>query len=96
MRSSCLALSEPHVTASITRDAESWVLRVWHSLPFDDEKELKVSFTVCTCRQAATAVVKPYNTVLCADSLLEHTVGAVTIDNEALHGGCRRNLDRFS
>merc|ERR1711979_161524 len=45
------------------------------------------------CPQVATAVVEPYNTVLCVHSLLEHTDVTVMYDNEALYDICRRNLD---
>merc|ERR1711918_263596 len=41
----------------------------------------------------ATAVVEPYNTVLCVHSLLEHTDVTNQVDNEALYDICRRNLD---
>merc|ERR1711890_147937 len=53
----------------------------------------KLSFTVWACPQVATAVVEPYNTVLCVHSLLEHTDVTVMMDNEALYDICRRNLD---
>merc|ERR1712188_232935 len=43
--------------------------------------------------QVATAVVEPYNTVLCVHSLLEHTDVTMQVDNEALYDICRRNLD---
>ena len=43
--------------------------------------------------QVATAVVEPYNTVLCVHSLLEHTDVTIMYDNEALYDICRRNLD---
>ena len=46
-----------------------------------------------SCPQVATAVVEPYNTVLCVHSLLEHTDVTVMMDNEALCDICRRNLD---
>ena len=39
----------------------------------DYGKKSKISFTVWCCPQVATAVVEPYNTVLCVHSLLEHT-----------------------
>ena len=39
----------------------------------DYGKKSKISFTVWSCPQVATAVVEPYNTVLCVHSLLEHT-----------------------
>merc|ERR1711890_228253 len=53
----------------------------------------KLSFTVWACPQVATAVVEPYNTVLCVHSLLEHTDVTNMVDNEALYDICRRNLD---
>ena len=36
-------------------------------------------------KQVFTAVVEPYNTVLCVHSLLEHTDVTVMMDNEALY-----------
>ncbi|CAK0858690.1 unnamed protein product [Prorocentrum cordatum] len=42
-------------------------------LSVDYGKKTKCSFTVWACPQVATAVVEPYNTVLCVHSLLEHT-----------------------
>merc|ERR1712150_340432 len=62
-------------------------------LSVDYGKKSKLSFTVWACPQIATAVVEPYNTVLCVHSLLEHTDVTVTMDNEALYDICRRNLD---
>ncbi|KAL9139222.1 alpha tubulin [Amphidinium carterae] len=62
-------------------------------LSVDYGKKTKVSFTVWCCPQVATAVVEPYNTVLCVHSLLEHTDVTIMYDNEALYDICRRNLD---
>ena len=42
--------------------------------------------------QVATAVVEPYNTVLCVHSLLEHTDVTIMYDNEALYDICRLGL----
>merc|ERR1712124_43247 len=42
-------------------------------LSVDYGKKSKLSFTVWACPPVATAVVEPYNTVLCVHSLLEHT-----------------------
>merc|ERR1711924_193766 len=56
-------------------------------------KKSKISFTVWSCPQISSACVEPYNTVLCVHSLLEHTDVTNQVDNEALHGICRRNLD---
>merc|ERR1719159_1699291 len=41
-------------------------------LSVDYGKKSKLSFTVWACPQVATAVVEPYNTVLCVHSLLAH------------------------
>merc|ERR1712172_434599 len=62
-------------------------------LSVDYGKKSKISFTVWTCPQVATAVVEPYNTVLCVHSLLEHTDVTIMYDNEAVYDICRRNLD---
>jgi tubulin alpha len=62
-------------------------------LSVDYGKKSKISFTVWCCPQVATAVVEPYNTVLCVHSLLEHTDVTNQVDNEALYDICRRNLD---
>merc|ERR1712226_863012 len=62
-------------------------------LSVDYGKKSKLSFTVWACPQFATAVVEPYNTVLCVHSLLEHTDVTIMYDNEALYDICRRNLD---
>merc|ERR1711881_674712 len=56
-------------------------------------KKSKISFTVWPCPQVSTAVVEPYNCVLCVHSLLEHTDVTNQVDNEALYDICRRNLD---
>ena len=62
-------------------------------LSVDYGKKSKISFTVWTCPQVSTAVVEPYNCVLCVHSLLEHTDVTNQVDNEALYDICRRNLD---
>ncbi len=41
----------------------------------------------------ATAVVEPYNAVLCVPSLLEHTDETNMVDNEAFYNICRGRLD---
>eukprot|EP00439_Symbiodinium_sp_Y106_P053125 s820_g7.t1 len=61
-------------------------------LSVDYGKKSKISFTVWCCPQVATAVVEPYNTVLCVHSLLEHTDVTIMYDNEALYDICRRKL----
>merc|ERR1712137_1199630 len=62
-------------------------------LSVDYGKKSKLSFTVWACPQVSTAVVEPYNTVLCVHSLLEHTDVTVMMDNEALYDISRRSLD---
>merc|ERR1711975_162531 len=51
-------------------------------LSVDYGKKSKLSFTVWSCPQVSTAVVEPYNTVLCVHSLLEHTDVTVMMDIE--------------
>jgi len=65
-------------------------------LSVDYGKKSKISFTVWACPQVATAVVEPYNTVLCVHSLLEHTDVTIMYDNEALYDICRRNLALYT
>jgi len=62
-------------------------------LSVDYGKKSKLSFTVWSCPQVATAVVEPYNTVLAVHSLLEHTDVTIMMDNEVLYDICRRNSD---
>merc|ERR1711912_213252 len=62
-------------------------------LSVDYGKKSKISFTVWPCPQVSTAVVEPYNCVLCVHSLLEHTDVTNQVDNEALYDICRRSLD---
>merc|ERR1711907_805092 len=62
-------------------------------LSVDYGKKSRLSFTVWACPQVATAVVEPYNTVLCVHSLLEHTDVTIMYGDEALYDICRRNLD---
>ena len=57
-------------------------------------KQSNLSSTVWACPQVATAVVEPYNTVLCVHPLLVQTDVTIMYDNEALYDICRRNLDK--
>ena len=43
--------------------------------------------------RVSTAVVEPYNIILCVYSLREHTDFTVMLDNESLHDVCHRNVD---
>jgi len=62
-------------------------------LSVDYGKKSKLEFVIYPCPQVATAVVEPYNTVLAAHSMLEHSDVAFMVDNEAMYDICRRNLD---
>ncbi len=62
-------------------------------LSVDYGKKSKVEFAVYPSPQVATAVVEPYNAVLCSHAMMEHSDVAFMVDNEALYDICRRNLD---
>ena len=62
-------------------------------LSIDYGKKSKIEFAVYPSPQVSTAVVEPYNSVLCSHAMLEHSDVAFMIDNEALYDICRRNLD---
>jgi len=62
-------------------------------LSIDYGKKSKVEFAVYPSPQVSTAVVEPYNSVLCSHTMLEHSDVAFMIDNEAMYDICRRNLD---
>merc|ERR1712042_10752 len=61
-------------------------------LSVDYGKKSKIEFAVYPAPQIATAVVEPYNSVLCAHAMMEHSDVAFMVDNEALYDICRRNL----
>merc|ERR1712048_445530 len=58
----------------------------------DYGKKSKVEFAIYPSPQICTAVVEPYNSVLCAHAMMEHSDVAFMVDNEALYYICRRNL----
>jgi tubulin alpha len=62
-------------------------------LSIDYGKKSKVEFAVYPSPQVSTAVVEPYNSVLCSHTMLEHSDVAFMIDNAAMYYTCRRNLD---
>ena len=69
----------------VFRDSNQHLCKILYQLrrlSVDYGKKSKISFTVWCCPQVATAVVEPYNTVLCVHSLLEHT------DVTIMHLGC--------
>ena len=62
-------------------------------LSVDYGRKSKIEFAVYPSPQVSTAVVEPYNAVLCSHAMLEHSDVAFMVDNEALYDICRRNLD---
>merc|ERR1712080_626153 len=74
-----------HRIGSWVPAARALVRRLW--------QKVEVELHSLACPQVATAVVEPYNTVLCVHSLLEHADVTIMMDNEALYDICRRNLD---
>ena len=62
-------------------------------LSVDYAKNSKLCFTVYPSPQISTAVVEPYNSVLTTHSMLEHAEVVNVLDNEAIYGICKRNLD---
>jgi tubulin alpha len=59
----------------------------------DYSKKCKLSFCIWPSPQISSAIVEPYNSVLCVHSLLEHSDVTCPFDNEALYDICKRNLD---
>lgn len=59
----------------------------------DYGKKSKLEFAIYPAPQISTAVVEPYNSILCTHSTLEHSDCAFMVDNEAIYDICRRNLD---
>ena len=64
-----------------------------HRLSVDYGKKTKIEFAIYPSPQVCTAVVEPYNSVLCTHAMLEHSDVAFMVDNEAIYDICRRNLD---
>nr|KAG5704919.1 hypothetical protein BaRGS_003902 [Batillaria attramentaria] len=62
-------------------------------LSVDYGKKSKLEFAIYPCPQIATAIVEPYNSILCTHTTLEHSDCAFMADNEAIYDICRRNLD---
>ncbi|KAJ6078572.1 hypothetical protein N7467_008325 [Penicillium canescens] len=56
-------------------------------------KKSKLEFVVYPSPRVATAVVEPYNAVLSTHSTIENSECTFLIDNEAVFGICKRNLD---
>ena len=62
-------------------------------LSVDYGKKSKLEFAIYPAPQISTAVVEPYNAILCTHTTLEHSDCAFMVDNEAIYDICRRNLD---
>eukprot|EP00915_Cephaloidophora_sp_WS-2016_P003055 GHVH01004137.1.p1 GENE.GHVH01004137.1~~GHVH01004137.1.p1 ORF type:complete len:358 (+),score=67.97 GHVH01004137.1:497-1570(+) len=56
-------------------------------------RKSKFHFSTWPSPDIATAVVEPYNAVLSSHALLEHSDVSVVLDNEAIYGICKQNLD---
>nr|CDS34225.1 tubulin alphab,neural alfa2 tubulin,alpha tubulin a1 [Hymenolepis microstoma] len=56
-------------------------------------KKAKLEFAIYPAPQISTAVVEPYNSILCTHTTLEHSDCSFMVDNEAIYDICRRNLD---
>ncbi|PAA46570.1 hypothetical protein BOX15_Mlig006955g3, partial [Macrostomum lignano] len=56
-------------------------------------KRAKLQFAVYPAPQMSTAVVEPFNAILCTHGTLPHTDCAFMVDNEAIYDVCRRNLE---
>ncbi|KAH0519104.1 Tubulin alpha-1C chain [Microtus ochrogaster] len=62
-------------------------------LSVDYGKKSKLEFPIYPGPQVSNAVVEPYNSILTTHTTLEHSDCAFIVDNEAIYGICRRNLD---
>ncbi|VDN44582.1 unnamed protein product [Dibothriocephalus latus] len=62
-------------------------------LSVDYGKKSKFQFAIFPAPQISTAIVEPYNSVLCTHTTLEHADCCSIFDNEAVYDVCRRNLD---
>ncbi|XP_019065272.1 tubulin alpha-1C chain-like [Fukomys damarensis] len=62
-------------------------------LSVDYGKKAKLEFSIYPAPQVSTAVVEPYNSILTSHATLQHSDCAFLVDNEAIYGICRRNLD---
>jgi tubulin alpha len=61
-------------------------------LSADYGKQSKLAFTVYPSPEVSTSVVEPYNCVLSAHALMEHTDVSVLLDNEAIYDICTQKL----
>uniref|UniRef100_A0A1I8HKA4 Tubulin alpha chain n=1 Tax=Macrostomum lignano TaxID=282301 RepID=A0A1I8HKA4_9PLAT len=56
-------------------------------------KRAKLEIAVYPSPQVCTAVVEPFNAILCTHGTLRHSDCGMIVDNEAIYDICRRNLD---
>ena len=59
----------------------------------DFRKKCKIGFEIYPSPQLSTCIVEPYNALFTTHWLLDHTDLSVTLDNEAIHGICQKQLD---
>lgn len=62
-------------------------------IALDYGRKTKLEFVVYPAQDIAVSVMEPYNTVLAAHCMLEHSDCAFMIDNQACYDICHRNLD---
>lgn len=58
-------------------------------LSVDYGKKSKLEYSIYPAPQISTAVVEPYNGILCTHSTIEHSDCCFTFDNEACYDICR-------
>lgn len=52
-------------------------------------RKAKLEFAIYPAPQISTAVVEPYNSILCTHTTLEHSDCSFMVDNEAIYDICR-------
>ena len=61
-------------------------------LALDYGKKAKLEFSIYPAPQVSTAVVEPYNAVLCTHASIDQTDCAFMVDNEAIYDICHQRL----
>lgn len=59
----------------------------------DYPKKTKIEFAIYPSPLLSSVVVEPYNSMLCMDTMLEHSDVAFMVDNQAMYDICLRNMD---
>jgi len=59
----------------------------------DYRKKSKIGFEIYPAPKISTCIVEPYNAMLSTHWLLDHTEVSVILDNEAIYGICKKQLD---